>query len=84
MPISFLPLPHHVAQYHCCFLCQSDSPKAFRFIRLVTNAILLGNHFSQDIPKVIAISVMAAISNPAIHGVWLPVNQFRQYLQVLY
>jgi hypothetical protein len=33
--------------------------------------MLLGNHFSHDIQKVIAISIMAAISNPAIHGVWL-------------
>jgi hypothetical protein len=41
--------------------------------------MLLGNHFSHDIQKVIAISVMAAISDPAIHGVWLLVNQFREY-----
>jgi hypothetical protein len=41
--------------------------------------MLLGNHFSHDIQKVKAISVMAAISDPAIHGVWLPVNQFREY-----
>ena len=47
--------------------------------------MLLGNHFSHDIQKVIAISVMAAISDPgAIHGVWLPVDQFREYLHEKY
>jgi hypothetical protein len=40
---------------------------------------LLGNHFSHHIQKVVAISVLAAISDPAIHGIWLPVNQFREY-----
>ena len=41
---------------------------------------LLGNHFSRDNKKVVAISVMAAmISDPAILGIWLPVNQFREY-----
>ena len=29
-------------------------------------------------------SVMASISDPAIHGVWLPVNQFREYLHQKY
>jgi hypothetical protein len=32
-----------------------------------------------DIQKVVAISVMAAISDPAIHGVGLLVNQFMEY-----
>ena len=41
--------------------------------------MLLGNHFSHGIQKVVVISVMAAISDPAIHGVWLPVNQSREY-----
>jgi len=40
---------------------------------------LLGNHFSHDIQKVVAISVMAAISDRAIRGIWLLVNQFREY-----
>jgi hypothetical protein len=40
---------------------------------------LLGNHFSHHIQKVVAISVLAAFSDPAIHGIWLPVNQFREY-----
>jgi len=44
----------------------------------------LGNHFSHDIQKAIAISVVAAISDPAIHGVWLPVDQFREYLHEKY
>jgi hypothetical protein len=38
----------------------------------------------KDIQKVIAISVMALISVPAIHGVWLPVNQFREYIHQKY
>ena len=42
---------------------------------------LLGNRFSRDNKKVVAISVMAAISDPAILGNWLPVNQFREYSQ---
>ena len=42
--------------------------------------MLLGNHFSHDIQKVVAISIMVAISDPAIHGVWLPFDQFREYL----
>jgi len=47
--------------------------------------MLLRNHFSHDIQKVIAISVMATISSdPAIHGVWLPVDQFREYLHEKY
>jgi hypothetical protein len=47
------------------------------------SGMLLGNHFSHDIQKVVAMSVMAAISDPAnIHGVWLPVNQFREYVHV--
>jgi hypothetical protein len=33
--------------------------------------MLLENHFSHDIQKVIAISVVAAISDSVIHGVWL-------------
>ena len=46
---------------------------------------LLGNHFSHDIHKVIAISVMAAITEDlAIHDAWLPVGQFREYLHEKY
>ena len=80
-PICLLRSAHHVAQYRCRFLCKSDSPKAFIFFCIVMSEMLLGNHFSHDIQKVIAISVMAAISDPAIHGVWLLVNQFKEYCQ---
>ena len=80
MPICSLQSPHHVAQYRRCYLGKSDSPKAFSCVLLVMSGTLLGNHFSHDIHKVVAISVsMAANSDPAIHGVWLPVNQFREY-----
>ena len=78
-PICSLRSPHHVAQYRRRYLGKSDSPKAFRGVLLVMSETLLGNHFSHDIQKVVAISVMAAISNPVIHGDWLPVNQFREY-----
>ena len=77
-PICLLRSAHHVAQYRRHFLCKSASPKAFRFVVcIVMSEMLLGNHFSHDIQKVIAISIMAAISDPAIHGVWLLVDQFR-------
>ena len=64
------------------YLRKSDSPKAFRCVLLVMSGTLFGDHFSHDIQKVVAISVMvlAAISDPAIHGIWLLVNQFREYL----
>ena len=78
-PICSLQSPHHVAQYRRRYLGKSDSPKAFSCVLLVMSGTLLGNHFSNDIQKVVAISVMAAISNPVIHGDWLPVNQFREY-----
>jgi hypothetical protein len=83
-PIYLLRSAHHVAQYCRRFLCKSDSPKAFIFVCIVMSEMLLGNHFSHDIQKVIAMSVMAAISDPAIHGVWLPVDQFREYLHEKY
>ena len=83
-PICLLRSAHHVAQYRRRFLCKSDSPKAFIFFCIVMSEMLLGNHFSHDIQKVIAISVMAAISDPAIHGVWLPVDQFREHLHEKY
>ena len=79
MPIFLLRSPHHVAQYCRRYLRKSDSPKAFRCILLVMSGTLLGNHLSHDIQKVVGISVMAAISDSAIHGVWLLVNQFREY-----
>ena len=78
-PICSLRSPHHVAQYRRRYLRKNDSPKAFRCVLLVMSGTLLGNHFSHDIQKVVAISVMAAISDPAIHGIWLLVNQFREY-----
>jgi hypothetical protein len=80
-PICSLRSPHHVAQYRRCYLRKSDSPKAFRCVLLVMSGTLFGNHFSHDIQKVVAISVMvlAAISDPAIHGIWLLVNKFREY-----
>ena len=81
MPICLLQSAHHVAQNRRRFLRKSDSPKAFMlFICIVMSEMLLGNHFSHDIQKVIAISVMFAISNPAIQFVCLPVDQFREYL----
>ena len=47
--------------------------------------LLVGSHFSHEIQKVIAISVMAVIRFPAIYGVWLlPVDQFREYLNEKY
>jgi len=49
------------------------------------SGMILGNHFSDDIQKVIAMSVMAAISASAIHGIWfLPVDQFIEYLPEKY
>jgi hypothetical protein len=81
-PICSLQSPHHVAQYRRCYLGKSDSPKAFSCVLLVMSGTLLGNHFSHDNKKDVAISVMlAAFSDPAILGIWLPVNQFREYRQ---
>ena len=70
-PICLLRLAHHVAQHRRRFLCKCDSPKAFRFVHIVMSKMLLENHFSHDIQKDTAISVVAAISDPVIHGVWL-------------
>ena len=78
-PICSLRSPHHVAQYRRRYLGKNNSPKAFRCVLLVMIGMLLGNHFSHDIQKVVAISVMAAISDRAIRGIWLLVNQFREY-----
>ena len=47
--ICLLRSAHHVAQYCHCFLCKSDSPKAFIFVCIVMSEMLLGNRFSHDI-----------------------------------
>jgi hypothetical protein len=50
---------------------------------LVMSGTLLGNHLSHDFQKVVGISVMAAISDSVIHGVWLLVNHEGTLLAII-
>jgi hypothetical protein len=41
---------------------------------------LAGKHRSDEIRKIMTTSVLAAIGDPAIHGVWLSLGQFSELL----
>ena len=61
--------------------CAKVIPRGFfRIVHYIMSGMLLGNHFSHDVQKIIAVSVMATVSNPAINGSWLLVGRFREYL----
>jgi hypothetical protein len=73
-----------IPQDLCHFYVVSISSKGFRRGITSMSEMPLRKYRSPEICKIMTISLIAAISDPTIHGIWLPLGQFIEHLCTKY